>query len=284
MFGGGGGGGGGYVGGGGGGGDGNPAGGGGGGSSLGPAGTTFATAGLGQQPSVVIGWSAVAPGVSITAPASGATFTQNQAVSTNFACTDGTGGPGVATCVDQSGAASGATLDTAALGSHTLTVTATSADGLSSQAPVSYTVVAALAPSAPRMVSSPSVDLTPTASSVSVPLGGIDPFLINERRLPVRVVCAGGQTSCEITVTANVVLPGSPTSVALPRATTTLGAERWTTLLVPDPATDRARIRDYLRHHRSTRLSVAVTVTSTDGTGTNVRTYTLRLQTLPDFR
>ena len=258
-----------------------PSAGGGGGSSFGPAGTMFAAAASAQQPSVAISWTAAPPSVTVTSPVAGASFAQGQATSTSFACSDGAGGTGIATCVDQSGAGSGATLDTAALGSHTLTVTATSSDGQTFQASVSYTVSAVPAASPPTDVAA----VAPTPSSVSVPAGGIDPFLINERALPVRVVCAGGQTSCQITVTATVRLPGSLTQVTLPSSTTTLGAERWTTLKVRDPAAKRARIRNYLRHHRNTKLRVTVTITSTDSTaGTDPLAYTLRLQTLPDFR
>ena len=258
-----------------------PSAGGGGGSSFGPAGTTFATAAPAQQPWVAISWTAAPPSVTVTSPLAGASFTQGQPASTSFACSDGSGGTGIATCVDQSDAISGATLDTTTLGRHTLTVTATSSDGQTFQASVSYTVAAVPAPSAPTEAAA----VAPTPSSVSVPAGGIDPFLIDERTLPVRVICAGGQTSCQITVTATVALPGFPTQVTLPSSTATLGAERWTTLEVRDPAAKRASIRNYLRHHRGTKLRVTVTITSTDSTaGTKVRTYTLELQTLPDFR
>jgi hypothetical protein len=65
------------------------------------------------------------PTASIATPADGATYTQGQAVSSSFSCVEGTGGPGIASCVDQDGRPSGAPIDTAATGRHTFTVTAT---------------------------------------------------------------------------------------------------------------------------------------------------------------
>jgi hypothetical protein len=82
-----------------------------------------------------------APTASISTPVDGATYTKGQAVSASFTCAEGAGGPGIASCVDQDGRASGAPLDTAATGRHTLAVTATSKDGLASRASVAYTVV-----------------------------------------------------------------------------------------------------------------------------------------------
>jgi hypothetical protein len=85
---------------------------------------------------------AAAPLASITGPASGATYTQGQVVDSSFACAEGTGGTGIVSCLDQSGHASGSAIDTSTAGSHTLTVTATSSDGLTGTASVPYTVVA----------------------------------------------------------------------------------------------------------------------------------------------
>jgi Putative Ig domain len=81
------------------------------------------------------------PTASIATPVDGATYTQGQAVSASFVCAEGTGGPGIASCVDQDGRPSGMSLDTAAIGQHTFTVTATSKDGLTSRTSVTYTIV-----------------------------------------------------------------------------------------------------------------------------------------------
>lgn len=81
------------------------------------------------------------PTASIATPVDGATYTQGQAIGVSFTCAEGTGGPGIASCVDQDGRPSGMPLDTAASGPYTLTVTATSKDGLTSRTSVAYTVV-----------------------------------------------------------------------------------------------------------------------------------------------
>ena len=85
------------------------------------------------------------PSALISSPLNGGTYVVGEAVSTAFACSEGTGGPGLSSCNDSSGAdtASGGNgrLDTSAAGNHTYTVTAVSASGLTSSSSISYTVV-----------------------------------------------------------------------------------------------------------------------------------------------
>ena len=76
------------------------------------------------------------PAISISSPADGAAFDQGAAATAAYTCSDG--GSGVATCSGP--VQSGGALDTATVGTHTFTVTATDAVGNTASASVSYVV------------------------------------------------------------------------------------------------------------------------------------------------
>lgn len=101
------------------------------------------------------------PTPTIASPGTNRVFTLGQQVSTSFACTEALDGPGITSCTDSnSSSGSSGKLNTSTLGAHTYTVTATSQDGLSSQASISYTVVGA-----------PAASITTPGSGKRYPVG-----------------------------------------------------------------------------------------------------------------
>jgi hypothetical protein len=78
------------------------------------------------------------PTAQIMSPADNQTYTQGQVVQASYTCDEGAYGPGIQSCVGT--VADGVAIDTAALGQHVFTVTATSTDGKSETSTSHYSV------------------------------------------------------------------------------------------------------------------------------------------------
>jgi hypothetical protein len=104
--------------------------------------TVTATSRDGQIGSATIHYTVVGrPTAVISDPAEGQTYLLGQAVATTFSCSEASGGPGIASCIDtRGGSAPRGSLDTSRVGTFAYSVTATSRDDQTGTAMIHYTV------------------------------------------------------------------------------------------------------------------------------------------------
>ena len=126
-----------------------------------------------------------APPTATITPASGSTHAVGQTVATSFACAEGAFGPGLASCDDSNGITTvnggNGALNTGTPGTFTYTVTATSMDGQTGRASISYTV--APVPTATISASPANGQIYAVGQSVATSFGCVDGTSARDRVL-----------------------------------------------------------------------------------------------------
>jgi autotransporter-associated beta strand protein len=196
------------------------------------------------------------PSVTISAPADAATYTQGQVLDAGYGCQDGFGGKGISACSGPVPA--GAAIDTATLGTHSFTVTATSADGAITTKTVTYSVVAAAS-------SPPTTGTTPAPPTGSTPSNRFTIVSVKVSRSGVATVRLNGlHGPGTLTLAAR---PAGRPSYSVHRALSS--ADRALTIVLAPSRRVRAA-------HR--RLSARLTITYTPRGGTpRTATRTIRV-------
>ena len=135
------------------------------------------------------------PTAKITAPSNHQSYNLNQAVATTFTCTEAARGPGIASCVDSNGATGGTgQLNTSTAGTFTYTVTATSQDGQTGTASITYTVVGP-----------PTAGITAPSDNASYAFGTVP----NASFKCTEATGGPGIKSCTATIDGNAVANGA---------------------------------------------------------------------------